>query len=120
MLERLDGRSPHEFRKLEVQFGAEYGSVVVSRGQTKVLAYVTCNITELKAIRPNEGLLFIKVQLGSMAPNNYDSKCVSDESLQISRILERAFKNSRCVDLEYLCILSEEKVWSIRVECSES
>uniref|UniRef100_A0A336MRQ4 Exosome complex component RRP45 n=1 Tax=Culicoides sonorensis TaxID=179676 RepID=A0A336MRQ4_CULSO len=113
---RLDGRSPHEFRKLEIQFGAEYGSVFVSLGQTKVLAHVTCNITEPKAIRPNEGLLFIKVELGSMASNNYDSKRVSEESLQISRILERAFKNSRCVDLESLCILSEEKVWNIRVD----
>lgn len=113
---RLDGRSADEFRKLKIHFGAEFGSAFVSLGETKVVAQVTCNVTEPKAVRPNEGLLFINVELGAMASINYDSKRVSENSIQLNRILERTFKDSRCVDLESLCILAEEKVWNIRVD----
>lgn len=101
---------------MEVNFGAEFGSVFVSLGETKVVAQVTCTVVEPKAIRPNEGLLFINVELGPMASVNYESKRVSDDSIQLNRILERAFKDSRCVDLESLCILAEERVWNIRVD----
>ncbi|XP_063706700.1 uncharacterized protein LOC134835705 [Culicoides brevitarsis] len=113
---RIDGRSLDEFRGLEINFGGEFGSVFVSLGETKVVAQVTCNVTEPKAIRPNEGLLFINVELGPMASNNYESKRVSENSIQLNRILERVFKDSRCVDLESLCILSEEKAWNCRVD----
>jgi exosome complex component RRP45 len=101
---------------LSINFGVEYGSVHVKLGKTRVLAQVTCEVAEPKSTRPNEGLLFINVEVGAMAAPNFESNRQSDTSVQINRILERALKDSRCIDLESLCIVSEEKVWNLRVD----
>ena len=105
-----------QFRNVKINFGAEWGSVHVSLGETRVLAQVTCEVGQPKSTRPNEGLLFINVELGPMAAPHFETGKPSEASIQVNRILERAFKDSRCVDLESLCIVSEEKVWNIRVD----
>lgn len=88
----------------------------MSLGETRVLAQVTCEVAQPKSTRPNEGLLFIKVELGPMAAQHFEANRTSELSVQVNRILERAFKDSRCIDLESLCIVGEEKVWSLRVD----
>uniref|UniRef100_A0A182T0Q0 Exosome complex component RRP45 n=1 Tax=Anopheles maculatus TaxID=74869 RepID=A0A182T0Q0_9DIPT len=113
---RIDGRTLDEFRKLKICFGAEWGLVHVILGETRVLARVTCDVVEPKATRPNEGMLFVNVELGPMAAPHFDGGRQSDECVQLNRILERALKDSGCVDLESLCLVSEEKVWTLRVD----
>lgn len=107
--QRLDGRNFNDFRSIDIQFGSEYGCVVVSLGETKVLAQVSCEITQPRATRPAEGTLFINVNSGQ-------EKRSSELIVLLTRNLERALKESRCVDLESLCIKAEEKVWRIRVD----
>lgn len=116
LLQRIDGRSLDEFRSVRIDYGSEYGSVQVCLGETKVLAQVTAEVTQPKATRPNEGLLHFNVEIGPMAAPNFEAGKSSDESVQINRIIERALKDSRCVDLESLCITADEKVWILRVD----
>lgn len=78
-------------------------------GETKVLAQVSCEISQPRATRPAEGLLYINVNCGQ-------EKRSSENMVLLTRNLERALKESRCVDLESLCIKAEEKVWRIRVD----
>uniref|UniRef100_A0A182MF13 Exosome complex component RRP45 n=1 Tax=Anopheles culicifacies TaxID=139723 RepID=A0A182MF13_9DIPT len=113
---RIDGRTLDEFRKLRIGFGSEWGLVHVILGETRALARVTCEVVEPKATRPNEGMLFVNVELGPMAAPHFDGGRQSDECVQLNRILERALKDSGCVDLESLCLVSEEKVWTLRVD----
>ncbi|XP_052902655.1 uncharacterized protein LOC128310134 [Anopheles moucheti] len=113
---RIDGRTLDEFRKLRISFGSEWGLVLVILGETRALARVTCEVVEPKATRPNEGMLFVNVELGPMAAPHFDGGRQSDECVQLNRILERALKDSGCVDLESLCLVSEEKVWTLRVD----
>lgn len=105
----MDGRNFNDFRNIDIQFGSEYGCVIVSLGETKVLAQVSCEITQPRATRPAEGTLFINVNCGQ-------EKRSSEQVVLLTRNLERALKESRCVDLEWLCIKAEEKVWRIRVD----
>lgn len=112
----MDGRSLDEFRKLRINFGTEWGSVHVSLGETRVLAQVSCEVVTPRATRPNEGTLFINVELGPMAAPHFESGRQSDASVQLNRILERAIKDSGCVDLESLCLVADEKVWNLRVD----
>lgn len=48
--------------------------------------------------------------------NSGQEKRSSEQVVLLTRNLERAFKESRCVDLESLCIKAEEKVWKLRVD----
>uniref|UniRef100_A0A2M4BNK2 Exosome complex component RRP45 n=1 Tax=Anopheles marajoara TaxID=58244 RepID=A0A2M4BNK2_9DIPT len=113
---RVDGRKLDEFRKLRISFGSEWGMVHVLLGQTRALARVTCEVVQPKATRPNEGMLFVNVELGPMAAPHFDGGRQSDESVHLNRILERALKDSGCVDLESLCLVAEEKVWNLRID----
>lgn len=105
----MDSRSFTEFRELSINYGSEWGCVYVALGETKVLAQVSCEITQPRATRPTEGVLYINVNSGL-------EKRSSEQVVLLTRNLERAFKESRCVDLESLCIKAEEKVWKLRVD----
>lgn len=105
----MDGRNFNEFRNININFGVEWGCALVSLGETKVLAQVSCEITQPRATRPAEGVLYINVNSGQ-------DKRSAEHIVLLTRNLERALKESRCVDLESLCIKAEEKVWKIRVD----
>ena len=48
--------------------------------------------------------------MSPMAALQFDSKGQSDISVQVNRLLEKCLRESKCVDLEALCIVAEEKV----------
>ncbi|RVE48971.1 hypothetical protein evm_006433 [Chilo suppressalis] len=113
---RLDGRNYNESRRLNISFGSEYGSCIVSLGETKVLAQVSCEVTQPKQIRPNEGILYINVEISPMAAPQFEANRQTDLTVYLNRLLEKCYKDSKCIDLESLCIVVEEKVWSLRVD----
>ena len=39
---------------------------------------------------------------------------------EIQQLLERNIKESKCLDLESLCILAEESVWQLKVDVTVS
>ncbi|XP_055915208.1 exosome complex component RRP45 [Eupeodes corollae] len=114
--QRLDGRKNEEFRAAKINFGTDWGSVHVSLGETRVLAQVSCELGQPKATRPNEGIMYINVELGPMAGVCYEAGRNSDLGVQINRTLEKTFKESRCVDLESLCVTAEDRVWILRLD----
>ncbi|XP_059051302.1 exosome complex component RRP45 [Achroia grisella] len=113
---RLDGRNYNECRNLQISFGSDYGSCIVSLGETKVLAQVTCEVTQPKQIRPNEGILYINVEISPMAAPQFEANRQTDLTVYLNRLIEKCYKDSKCIDLESLCIVVEEKVWSLRVD----
>uniref|UniRef100_A0A3Q2YAX0 Exosome complex component RRP45 n=1 Tax=Hippocampus comes TaxID=109280 RepID=A0A3Q2YAX0_HIPCM len=98
---RLDGRQTYDYRKLKIMFGTDFGCCFVELGKTRVMAQVSCELVAPKENRPNEGIMFFNIELSPMA-----SPCV----------YLRCLRNSKCIDLESLCVVSGEKVWQIRVD----
>lgn len=93
------------------------GQVQVSVGCTRVMAVVSCDITEPFPERPTEGFLLFNTELSPMAGLHYGKRTgQSEASIEISRVVERALRGSRAIDTEALCIVSGEKVWSLRVD----
>ncbi|KAJ9585222.1 hypothetical protein L9F63_002985 [Diploptera punctata] len=80
------------------------------------MAQVTCEVQQPKATRPNEGLLFLNLELSPMGAPHFEPGRQSELGVQLNRLLEKCIKDSRCVDLESLCITAEEKVWALRVD----
>eukprot|EP00092_Neocalanus_flemingeri_P000126 GFUD01000130.1.p1 GENE.GFUD01000130.1~~GFUD01000130.1.p1 ORF type:complete len:409 (+),score=144.72 GFUD01000130.1:43-1269(+) len=113
---RLDGRSWLEERNLEITFGKDWGSCQVCLGRTRVLAQVSAQVTEPRVARPNEGILMVNVELSPIAAPKFDVGRMTEEGVEINRTIERCLKESRCLDLESLCIISEEKVWTVRLD----
>ncbi|XP_031838093.1 exosome complex component Rrp45 [Nomia melanderi] len=113
---RLDGRNLLEARPVKIYFGSNWGSCMVSLGQTRVVAQVSCDIQQPKTSRPNEGILHINVELNPLAAQHFDGNRQSEASILISRQLDKCFKDSKCIDLESLCIVADKKVWNLRVD----
>ncbi|KAJ8867135.1 hypothetical protein PR048_032999 [Dryococelus australis] len=82
----------------------------------RVLAQVSCEVMVPKATRPNEGLLHINVELSPMGAPSFEIGRGSELAVQLNRLLEKCIKDSKCVDLESLCIIAEDKVWNLRID----
>ncbi|RWS07030.1 exosome complex exonuclease RRP45-like protein [Dinothrombium tinctorium] len=113
---RIDGRQRDEFREVDIDFGLEYGSCVVRLGNTKVISSVVWEIVEPRPTKPCEGLLQISVDLSPMSSPYYDVGKMNDKFVEILRIIEKSIRDSKCIDLESLCLIAREKVWSLKVE----
>lgn len=115
---RPDGRKHTQHRPVNISFGPDFGCCVVALGNTKVLTKVSATVAEPRLTRPSEGVINIRVDLSMLGSVNYDTMRSSDDCVQLSRLLHKGIKNSRCIDLESLCIISGEKVWHIQVDVS--
>lgn len=113
--QRLDGRKRNQFRDLQICYGLDYGSCIVSLGRCKILAGVSAEIVEPPASRPFEGSIRIQLDLSPMASPRFEATKMLDENIEIQRLLEKTIKDSRCVDLESLCLISGEQVWEVQV-----
>ncbi|CAN8004336.1 unnamed protein product [Ixodes hexagonus] len=113
---RVDGRTSKDSRSLRLSLGLDRGCCVVSLGETKVLAQVSAEVIVPKPNRPNEGELFVNLELSPMAAPHFEAGRLGDFGVEIARLLERCVRDSHCVDLESLCIVAREKVWSLRVD----
>lgn len=113
---RIDGRSPNDYRTVDIKFDQQFGQCFVSIGKTKVMSVVTCEVVEPYPERPNEGFLFFNVDLSPMGSEQFDSSRQSEQSIEMGRIIERSLKGSKAIDTEALCIIARKKVWSIRVD----
>ncbi|EDW86478.1 uncharacterized protein Dwil_GK14785 [Drosophila willistoni] len=113
---RLDGRKSGDFRDVKLTFGADWGTVIVAIGDTKVLAQVSCDIGTPSSARPNEGTLHLNVSLGGVAYLNESQTTHDQRFLTLNSLLERTFRNSRSLDLESLCVAAEQHVWCVRVD----
>ena len=116
-VQRLDGRSPFEYRDVTLCFDNQLGSCRVSLGDTLVMACVSHEVVEPRSHRASEGVLFINLELSAMSASSAEPGVrPSDEAVQISRALECCLRDSKCLDLESLCIVAGEKVFQIRVD----
>lgn len=113
---RIDGRSLLDGRTLQIIFGQEWGCCFVNQGNTRVLAQVTAEVTEPKIVSPTEGALHINLELSSMSGPEVNTSRNSNEAVESQRSLERCIRDSKCIDLESLCIVAGSKVWTIRVD----
>lgn len=113
---RLDKRGIYDGRDYSIEFLKTRGACIVSLGDTKVSAQVSSEIVKPKENRPNEGLLKINLELSPMAAQHFEVTKQSDYAVELNRLLERNVKQSRCLDIEALCIRAGEKVWQIRVD----
>uniref|UniRef100_T1J3G9 Exosome complex component RRP45 n=1 Tax=Strigamia maritima TaxID=126957 RepID=T1J3G9_STRMM len=113
---RVDGRNINDYRHTEIIFGADRGWCQVHLGKTIVTAHVSAEITAPKPARPVEGLFYLNLDLSPMAAPNFEPGRLSFYGVELNRLLEKCLQDSRCLDLESLCIVAGEKVWCVRVE----
>ena len=111
---RVDGRDLNDFRSLKLNSSGTGCQVLL--GKTRVLAHVSAEIVRPTVANPTEGILVFNTQFSSMSSPSVQQSTQSEEELMVSRLLEKAFRRSRALDTEGLCIVASEKVWQIRID----
>jgi exosome complex RNA-binding protein Rrp42 (RNase PH superfamily) len=109
---RLDGRNLLDYRGVDISLSRSEisSSAEVIIGNTRVSCSVRGDITVPYPDRPTEGIIQINSEISVKA----ESCGVSNSEL--SRLLERAIKETDAIDTESLCIIGGEKVWMIAIE----
>ncbi|KAI1335111.1 ribosomal protein S5 domain 2-like protein [Xylariaceae sp. FL0016] len=113
---RLDGRGADQFRKLELDFGDQYGVSDVTLGKTRVLAKVSAEVTAPYTDRPFDGIFTITTELSPMASPAFEINRSTETEVLLSRLIEKTVRRSNALDTESLCLVAGQKCWSIRVD----
>ena len=118
---REDGRKLLEYRKpIKVEYGisprSAEGSAKVTIGETVVVAGVKFEVGKPFPDSQDQGVLMVGVELIPMSNPEFESGPPSIEAIEISRVVDRAIRESHCMDMKKLCIKKGEKVWNILVD----
>lgn len=92
------------------------GSAFVELGNTKVLAAVKIGVAIPFADTPNEGILIVNAELVPLASPVFEPGPPSEESISLSRYVDRSIRESKTIDLPSLCIVPGRSVYSIYID----
>ncbi len=116
---RLDGRSPEQYRDIQVEMGAvknANGSCRVKIGDTEVLAGIKMEVMKPYPDAPDVGSLMINVELFPMSSPDFEPGPPNINAIEMARITDRCIRESKMIDVEKLCIEKGEKAWFVVVD----
>lgn len=116
---RVDGRKFDEFRKIEIEenpIKTAEGSARVKMGETEVVVGVKMNLAEPYADTPNEGMMSVSTEFTPLASPEFESGPPGEDAIELSRVVDRGIRESKCIEVEKLCITPEEKVWGVFID----
>jgi len=116
---RFDGRKLTEFRNIEIETGISKnaeGSARVKMGETEIMAGIKLGIDKPFLDRPEDAILMVGTELLPMASPEFEAGPPDDQSIELSRVVDRGIRESKAIELKKYCIKKGEKVWSISVD----
>lgn len=116
---RIDGRALDSIRDIEIKtdiIERSEGSAFVRLGNTQVIAGVKFSMSEPFADTPNEGVLIVNAEFSPMASAAFEAGPPDVNAIEVARVVDRAIRESHCIDFEKLCIIPNEKVWHVNVD----
>ena len=116
---RFDGRKLDEFREITIETDISNkaeGSVRVRIGKTEVLVGVKLDVAEPYPDSPDRGNLMVTSELLPISSPRFEYGPPKFPSIEIGRLVDRAIRESKFIELEKLCIKEGEKVWSVFID----
>ncbi|MFH1787151.1 MAG: exosome complex protein Rrp42 [archaeon] len=116
---RMDGRKADEFRVIELQapiLDKPSGSALVKMGKTTVMAGVQIELGTPYPDTPDEGALSVNSEFLPLADPEFEGGRPSDESIELSRVVDRGIRESKAIDMSKLVIESGKHVWMVYVD----
>lgn len=118
---RADDRDFREMRGISVQtdvIAKAEGSAYVKYGDTKVLVGIKLQKGTPFPDSPGEGIIMTGMELNPLASPDFEAGPPREESIEMSRIVDRGIRESHAIDLKKLCIREGELVWMVFVDIS--
>lgn len=116
---RVDGRKFTDFRPIEITTNAistAEGSARVKLGETEIVAGVKIGVGTPFPDTPNQGILIVNTEFTPLASPEFESGPPGEDAVELSRIVDRGIRESESVELEKLCLVEGEKVFSLFID----
>ncbi|HKZ45312.1 MAG TPA: exosome complex protein Rrp42 [archaeon] len=116
---RIDERGFKDFRKIEINRNVipkAEGSAEVKFGDTHIIAGIKIELGEPFDDTPNEGVLSVSTEFTPMAAPEFESGPPGEDAIELSRVVDRGIRESKCIELEKLCITPGEKAWCVFID----
>ncbi|CAG9761878.1 unnamed protein product [Ceutorhynchus assimilis] len=111
---RPDGREFTDFRPVIVNVDSiktANGSAVVKIGRTTVICGVKAELCKPKPDLPRQGFLLPNLELPALCSSKFKSGPPSHEAQALTQLIADIIENSKCINLEDLCILTDKLAW---------
>jgi exosome complex component RRP42 len=116
---RDDGRKLLNYRDIKIEYdisnNAE-GSAAVTMGKTRVVCGVKLETGEPYADKPDEGSIIVNAEFAPISNSSFEPGAPGEDSIELSRVVDRGIRESRAVDFKKLCIKSGEKIWKVLID----
>lgn len=116
---RVDNRKFDEFRPIKIEknvINTAEGSARVLIGNSHVLVGVKMSVGEPFSDTPNEGVLIVNTELVPVASPTFEPGPPDKDAIELARVVDRGIRESKCIDLESLCIQEGKEVWMVNVD----
>ena len=107
-------RTPIEI-KLNMSNKAE-GSAQVRLDNTIVIAGVKMEVGTPYQDSPDEGNIIVGAEFTPFADEHFEPGPPNEKAIQLSRLVDRAIRESKMIDLKKLCIKKGEEVWNVLID----
>ncbi len=116
---RMDSRKLDEYREIKIETcvsSMAEGSAKVTIGETVVIAGVKMTVAAPYPDTPEEGVMTTSAEYLPMGAPEFESGPPRENEIVLGRVVDRAIRESKCIDFKKLCIEPKEKVWMIFVD----
>lgn len=116
---RLDGRKFDEYRKLSIERNISEnaeGTARVRLGETDVIVGVKILPMTPFPDTPDDGSLSVGAEFLPIASSTFESGPPSPESIELSRVVDRGIRESKCIDFAEWSIESGKYAWNAFVD----
>ncbi|MBI2579109.1 MAG: exosome complex protein Rrp42 [Candidatus Aenigmarchaeota archaeon] len=116
---RLDYRKFDQYRDIVIEtdfITSAEGSARVRLGDSVVVAGVKMDVGEPFPDTPDEGVMMVAAEFLPLASPEFEPGPPGENAIELSRVVDRAIRESKCIDFKKLCITPGEKVWMVFID----
>ncbi|XP_048774394.1 exosome complex component RRP43-like [Ostrea edulis] len=116
---RPDGRELGETRTIVINIGClstANGSALVKVGNTTVMCGIKAELAKPKTEEPTHGFIVPNVELSPMCSSQFRPGPPGEQAQVLSQFMLEVIKNSNCIDVEKLCVISGRLVWTLHCD----
>ena len=116
---RFDGRGLFDLREIKVGFDVSNkaeGSARVSLGKTEVVVGVKLQVGEPYPDSMDKGNLMVSGDMLPLASPRFQAGPPDFYAIELPRLVDRAIRESKIIDLKKLVVKEGEKVWTVIID----
>lgn len=116
---RIDNRAFEAYRDVSIETGiisSAEGSARVKLGDTEIVVGVKMEIGTPYPDSQEEGVLTCSAELVPLASPEFEKGPPGEEAIELARVVDRAIRESKCIDFKKLCVKAGEAVWMVFVD----